>query len=145
MRVDAAQLCEFTRQLATLVGAGVPLLQSLDTIQQGVNAQAMGPLVQALRQQVSAGKSLETALQQTGVFDKLYCQMVAAGELAGNLDDMLNRLASHTERQQQLRRKVRMALVYPVAVLFIAALVVTVILVWVVPVLLLMSVEACRK
>jgi len=133
-RVDAAQLCEFTRQLATLVGAGVPLLQSLDTIQQGVNAQAMGPVVQALRQQVSAGKSLETALQQTGVFDRLYCQMVAAGELAGNLDDMLNRLASHTERQQQLRRKVRMALVYPVAVLFIAALVVTVILVWVVPV-----------
>jgi type IV pilus assembly protein PilC len=106
----------------------------LDTIQQGVNAQAMGPVVQALRQQVSAGKSLETALQQTGVFDRLYCQMVAAGELAGNLDDMLNRLASHTERQQQLRRKVRMALVYPVAVLFIAALVVTVILVWVVPV-----------
>ena len=134
MRVDAAQLCEFTRQLATLVGAGVPLLQSLDTIQQGVNAQAMGPVVQALRRQIAAGKSLETALQQTGVFDKLYCQMVAAGELAGNLDDMLNRLASHTERQQQLRRKVRMALVYPVAVLFIAALVVTVILVWVVPV-----------
>ena len=72
MRIYAAQLCEFTRQLATLVGAGVPLLQSLDTIQQGVNAQAMGPVVKALRQQVSAGKSLETALQQTGVFDKLY-------------------------------------------------------------------------
>ena len=134
VRIDAAQLCEFTRQLATLVGAGVPLLQSLDTIQQGLNGQAMEPVVKALRRQVSAGKSLENALQQTGVFDKLYCQMVAAGELAGNLDDMLNRLASHTERQQQLRRKVRMALVYPVAVLFIAALVVTVILVWVVPV-----------
>lgn len=134
MRVDAAQLCEFTRQLATLVGAGVPLLQSLETIQQGVKAQAMGPVVQALRHQIAAGQSLESALQQTGVFDRLYCQMVAAGELAGNLDDMLNRLASHTERQQQLRRKVRMALVYPVAVLFIAALVVTVILVWVVPV-----------
>lgn len=134
MRVDAAQLCEFTRQLATLVGAGVPLLQSLETIQQGVKAQAMGPVVQALRRQIAAGQSLESALQQTGVFDRLYSQMVAAGELAGNLDDMLNRLASHTERQQQLRRKVRMALVYPVAVLFIAALVVTVILVWVVPV-----------
>ena len=133
-RSDAAQLCEFTRQLATLVGAGVPLLQCLDTIQQGVSGQTMGPVVQALRRQIAAGKSLENALQQTGFFDRLYCQMVAAGELAGNLDDMLNRLARHTERHEQLRRKVRMALVYPVAVLFIAALVVTVILVWVVPV-----------
>jgi type IV pilus assembly protein PilC len=87
-----------------------------------------------LRRQIAAGLSLQFALQQSGVFDNLYCQMVAAGELAGNLDDMLNRLAAHTDRQQQLHRKVRMALVYPMAVLLIAALVITVILIWVVPV-----------
>jgi len=132
--VNSQQICEFTRQLATLVGAGVPLLQALDTIQQGIQSQAIGPVVQQLRRQIAAGLSLELALQKSGVFDNLYCQMVAAGELAGNLDDMLNRLATHTDRQQQLHRKVRMALVYPMAVLLIAALVITVILIWVVPV-----------
>jgi type IV pilus assembly protein PilC len=132
--LTALQLCEFTRQLATLVGAGVPLLQSLDTIYKGVATQALGPVVRELRMQIAAGKSLQAGLQATGVFDSLYCQMVAAGELAGNLDDMLNRLAAHTERHHQLRRKVRMALVYPCAVLVIALLVVVVILVWVVPV-----------
>jgi len=132
--VNSQQICEFTRQLATLVGAGVPLLQALDTIQQGIQSQAIGPVVQQLRRQIAAGLSLELALQKSGVFDNLYCQMVAAGELAGNLDDMLNRLATHTDRQQQLHRKVRMALVYPMTVLLIAALVITVILIWVVPV-----------
>lgn len=133
-RLSALQLCEFTRQLATLVGAGVPLLQSLDTIYKGVATQALGPVVRDLRRQIAAGKSLQAGLQTTGVFDTMYCQMVAAGELAGNLDDMLNRLAGHTERRHHLRRKVRMALVYPCAVLLIALLVVVVILVWVVPV-----------
>jgi type IV pilus assembly protein PilC len=132
--LSALQLCDFTRQLATLVGAGIPLLQSLDTIYKGVATQALGPVVRDLRMQIAAGKSLQAGLQATGVFDSLYCQMVAAGELAGNLDDMLNRLASHTERRHQLHRKVRMALVYPCAVLLIALLVVVVILVWVVPV-----------
>ena len=133
LKVNAAQVCEFTRQLAPLVGAGVPLLQALDTIHQGVKTQSTGAVVHLLRRDISAGKSLQTALQQTGVFDRLYCQMVAAGELAGNLDNMLNWLASHTERQQQ-QRKVHTALVYPAAVRLIAALVATVILVWVVPV-----------
>ena len=132
--VSSQQICVFTRQLATLIGAGVPLLQALDAIHQGMKSQALEPVVQQLRRQIAAGQSLQFALQQSGIFNNLYCQMVAAGELAGNLDEMLNRLAVHTERQQQLLRKVRMALVYPIAVLVIAALVVTVILIWVVPV-----------
>ena len=132
--INPQQICVFTRQLATLIGAGVPLLQALEAIHQGMNSQALEPVVQLLRRQIAAGQSLQFALQQTGIFNNLYCQMVAAGELAGNLDEMLNRLAVHTERQQQLRRKVRMALVYPIAVLVIAALVVSVILIWVVPV-----------
>lgn len=132
--VSARELTGFTRQLATLVSSGVPLLQSLEAIHKGLAGQPMAPVIEQLRQQIAAGLSLQAALRQHRVFSELYCQMVAAGELSGNLDDMLNRLAWHTERQQQLLRKVRMALVYPVAVLLIALGVVAVILVWVVPV-----------
>lgn len=134
MAVTSHQLTDFTRQLATLVSSGVPLLESLDAIHKGLDGQAMAPIVETLKARVSAGWSLQHALQEHAVFSHLYCQMVAAGEVSGHLDDMLNRLALHTERQQQLIRKVRMALVYPVAVLFIAFAVVAVILIWVVPV-----------
>lgn len=132
--VSARELTVFTRQLATLVSSGVPLLQALESIHTGLAGQAIAHVVERLRQHIAAGWSLQAALQQHNVFSALYCQMVAAGELSGNLDNMLNRLAWHTERQQQLRRKVRMALVYPAAVLLIALAVVAVILVWVVPV-----------
>ena len=132
--VTSQQLTDFTRQLATLVSSGVPLLESLEAIHKGLNGQAMAPVAEALKARVSAGWSLQQALQEHAVFSHLYCQMVAAGEVSGHLDDMLNRLALHTERQQQLIRKVRMALVYPVAVLLIALFVVAVILIWVVPV-----------
>ena len=134
MAVTSHQLTDFTRQLATLVSSGVPLLESLDAIHKGLDGQAMALIVETLKARVSAGWSLQHALQEHAVFSHLYCQMVAAGEVSGHLDDMLNRLALHTERQQQLIRKVRMALVYPVAVLFIAFAVVAVILIWVVPV-----------
>ncbi len=132
--VTSAQLTDFTRQLATLVSSGVPLLESLDAIHKGLEGQAMGLIIGMLTTRVSAGWSLQQALQEHQVFNPLYCQMVAAGEVSGNLDDMLNRLAMHTERQQQLIRKVRTALVYPMAVLLIALGVVAVILIWVVPV-----------
>ena len=132
--VTSQQLTDFTRQLATLVSSGVPLLESLEAIHKGLDGQAMAPIAETLKARVSAGWSLQQALQEHEVFSHLYCQMVAAGEVSGHLDDMLNRLALHTERQQQLIRKVRMALVYPVAVLLIALIVVAVILIWVVPV-----------
>ncbi len=132
--VTSQQLTDFTRQLATLVSSGVPLLESLEAIHKGLDGQAMAPIAETLKARVSAGWSLQQALQEHSVFSHLYCQMVAAGEVSGHLDDMLNRLALHTERQQQLIRKVRMALVYPVAVLLIALFVVAVILIWVVPV-----------
>jgi type IV pilus assembly protein PilC len=132
--VTSQQLTDFTRQLATLVSSGVPLLESLEAIHKGLDDQAMAPIAETLKARVSAGWSLQQALQEHSVFSHLYCQMVAAGEVSGHLDDMLNRLALHTERQQQLIRKVRMALVYPVAVLLIALVVVAVILIWVVPV-----------
>ena len=124
----------FTQQLATLISAGVPLLQSLDTIAQGMKHEATRAEVLTLRHKISQGQSLHQALVESSSFDHFYCQLTAAGELSGNLEDMLERLAMHLNQQQQLRRKVRTALVYPLSVLLIALLVVAVILIWVVPV-----------
>ena len=132
--IPVQHLCNFTQQLATLVCAGVPLLQSLDTVAKGTHFKPLQDTALKLRQQIAQGMSLQQGLRQAQVFDHFYCQLVAAGEMSGNLDGMLRRLATHLERQHKLRQKVKMALVYPIAVLLIGALVTAVILIWVVPV-----------
>lgn len=132
--IPIQHLRSFTQQLATLVCAGVPLLQSLDTVAKGVRFKPLQVTALQLRQRIAQGMSLQQGLRQAQVFDPFYCQLMAAGEMSGNLDGMLRRLATHLERQHHLRQKVKMALVYPVAVLLIGVLVAIVILVWVVPV-----------
>lgn len=132
--IPVQHVCSFTQQLATLVCAGVPLLQSLDTVAKGTPFKPLQDTALKLRQQIAQGMSLQEGLRQSQVFDHFYCQLVAAGEMSGNLDGMLRRLATHLERQHKLRQKMKMALVYPVAVLLIGALVSAVILIWVVPV-----------
>jgi type IV pilus assembly protein PilC len=124
----------FTRQLATLVSAGVPLLQALQTIAEGIQHPPSKAQVVLLQQQIAQGQSLHQALENSAQFDRFYCQLIAAGEISGQLDDMLERLVLHLNRQHQLRKTVRGALVYPLSVLLIAVLVVAVILIWVVPV-----------
>lgn len=124
----------FTRQLATLVSAGVPLLQALQTIAQGIKHPTTQSQVVGLQQKIAQGQSFHLALQDSNSFDHFYCQLIAAGEMAGNLEEMLERLVTHLNRQHQLRKTVRGALVYPISVLLIAVLVVAVILIWVVPV-----------
>jgi type IV pilus assembly protein PilC len=132
--IPVQHLCSFTQQLATLVCAGVPLLQSLDTVAKGMRFKPLQDTAFQLRQHIAQGLSLQQGLRQAQVFDHFYCQLVAAGEMSGNLDGMLRRLATHLERQHKLRQKVKMALVYPAAVLLIGVLVTLVILIWVVPV-----------
>jgi type IV pilus assembly protein PilC len=124
----------FTQQLATLVCAGVPLLQSLDTVAKGARFKPMQDTIIQLRQHIAQGMSLQQGLRQAQVFDPFFCQLVAAGEISGNLDGMLRRLATHLDRQHKMRQKVKMALIYPVAVLLIGMSVAAVILIWVVPV-----------
>ncbi len=124
----------FTRQLATLLSAGVPLLQALQTIADGIQHPPSKAQVVQLQQQIAQGQSLHLALENSAQFDRFYCQLIAAGEISGQLDDMLERLVLHLNRQHQLRKTVRGALVYPLSVLLIAVLVVAVILIWVVPV-----------
>ena len=122
-----------TRQLATLLRAGIPLAQSLQTLTRS-QTPALATVFERVRCDVEAGMTLERALaRHPRVFDSLYRSLVAAGESGGLLDGMLDRIASYRERAGRLRARVRAALVYPLAVMAVAGLAVGVILVWVVP------------
>ncbi len=132
-RVSARAITQFTRQLATLLHAGVPLLQAFDILGRGEGNAVLKALIRELRTQVEGGVALNQALRQHAAFDALYCNLVAVGELAGMLDTMLERLANHLEKSEALRTTIRSALIYPSAVLAIAGLVLVLILVFVVP------------
>jgi type IV pilus assembly protein PilC len=134
LRLRARERSVMTRQLATLLHAGLPLLQALQLFEQGQAGQpALKQLASSLRQHIEAGHAFHEVLRQQTDFPALYIQLVAVGEMAGLLDDMLARLADHLEKAQMLQSRLRAALTYPVAVLVIAAAVVGVILFWVVP------------
>jgi type IV pilus assembly protein PilC len=132
-RVSARDITQFTRQLATLLRAGVPLLQAFDILDRGEGVAALKTLIRELRSQVEGGVALNQAMRQHAVFDGLYCNLVAVGELAGMLDAMLERLANHLEKSEALRTTIRSALIYPSAVLGIAGAMLVLILVFVVP------------
>ena len=132
-RVSARDITQFTRQLATLLHAGIPLLQAFDILGRSEGNDALKTLIRKLRSQVEGGVALNQTLRQHAAFDALYCNLVAVGELAGMLDTMLERLARHLEKSEALRTTIRSALIYPSAVLAIAGLVLVLILVFVVP------------
>lgn len=132
-RVSARDITQFTRQLATLLHAGIPLLQAFDILGRSEGNDALKTLIRELRSQVEGGVALNQTLRQHAAFDALYCNLVAVGELAGMLDTMLERLARHLEKSEALRTTIRSALIYPSAVLAIAGLVLVLILVFVVP------------
>ncbi|RQO52661.1 type II secretion system F family protein [Pseudomonas sp. KBW05] len=124
----------FTRQLATLLKAGIPLLQALDIVSEGFENPRMQALVNGLKQEIAAGTNLATALRkQPRYFDELYCNLVAAGEQAGALEALLERVAIHLEKTQQLKARVKQAMTYPAAVLVVAGVVCTLLLMHVVP------------
>lgn len=132
--VNAKDIALFTRQLAAMMAAGVPLLQAFEIAGKGHPKPAMQQLMQALRQAVEAGSSLQQAFRQyPALFDTLYCNLVAAGEQAGIVQEVLARLASHQEKSLALRRQLRGALVYPATIVLVAMLVTAVILSVVVP------------
>lgn len=124
----------FTRQLATLTNAGVPLLQALDIIAEGFESPKMRALLGALKQSIASGNSLTAALrQQPRYFDELYCNLVEAGEQAGALETLLERVATYQEKSQNLKTRVRKAMTYPLAVIGVALVVSSILLVKVVP------------
>jgi type IV pilus assembly protein PilC len=123
----------FTRQLATLLHAGVPLLQALQILERGENKTALKTMIRGLHGNVEGGMAFNQALHRHAAFDVLYCSLVAVGELSGMLDVMLERLAHHLEKSEHLRATIRSALIYPSAVVCIAATVLILILLFVVP------------
>jgi type IV pilus assembly protein PilC len=124
----------FTRQLATMMKAGVPLLQSFDIVARGHANPAVSRLLLDIRADVETGTSLSQAFKRyPQYFDKLFCNLVNAGEQAGILDDLLARLATYKEKTLALKGKIKSAMFYPAAVLAVAVIVTAVIMIWVVP------------
>jgi len=124
----------FTRQLATMLRAGVPLLQSFDIIGRGHNNARFSRLMLDLKNQVETGSSLSQAFRShPKYFNPLYCNLVQAGETAGMLDAILDRLATYQEKILAIKGKIKSALFYPISVLVVAIVVVWVIMIFVIP------------
>nr|WP_315480776.1 type II secretion system F family protein [uncultured Rhodoferax sp.] len=124
----------FTRQLATMMKAGVPLLQAFDIVGRGNPNPSVTKLLNDIRQDVETGTSLSTAFRKYPLyFDNLYCNLVEAGESAGILDQLLDRLAVYMEKTEAIKSKIKAALMYPIAVLVVAFVVVSVIMIFVIP------------
>lgn len=132
--VKATDITLFTRQLATLLRAGVALLQAFDIISDGSDNRLVRELVQGLKQEIASGTSLADALRRhPRHFDELYCSLVAAGEQSGSLETLLERVATHREKSAQLKARIKKAMAYPVTVLVVASIVTGVLLIHVVP------------
>jgi type IV pilus assembly protein PilC len=125
----------FTRQMATMMKAGVPLVQSFEIVEDGSDKAKLKKLIGDIREQVAAGNSFASALKKhPRLFDDLFCSLVEAGENAGALDTLLDRVATYKEKSEQLKAKIKKALTYPASVVVVAIIVTAILLVKVVPV-----------
>ncbi len=133
-KIKPLDIAFFSRQMATMMKAGVPLLQSFDIIAEGAEKPAMRTLVNDLKQEVASGNSFATALRRKPeYFDDLFCNLVDAGEQAGALESLLDRVATYKEKTEALKAKIRKAMTYPIAVLIVALIVSLILLIKVVP------------
>lgn len=124
----------FTRQLATMMKAGVPLLQAFDIVGKGHSNPAVAKLLMDIKTEVETGSSLANAFRKYPLyFDALFCNLVEAGEAAGILDTLLDRLASYKEKIQAIKSKIKSALTYPIAIIGVAFLITAVIMIFVIP------------
>ncbi len=133
-RVSSKQLTLFTRQLSTLTDAGLPLLRSLQILESQMKPGKLKNVLVDVADGVEGGSSLSEAMaKHSGVFDRLYTKMVAAGEVGGVLDIILQRLSEFMEKAQRLRRRIKGALVYPIVVVVVAIAIVTFIMLFIIP------------
>ncbi len=133
-KIKPMDIALFTRQLATMMSSGVPLLQSFDIIGEGFDNPNMRKLVDDIKQEVAAGNSLANSLRKKPLyFDDLYCNLVDAGEQAGALETLLDRVATYKEKTESLKAKIRKAMTYPIAVIIVAIIVSAILLIKVVP------------
>lgn len=132
--IKQKDIAVFTRQLATMMRAGVPLLQAFDIVARGATNPRLTRLLNDIRQDVETGTSLSSAFRKHPMyFDALYCNLVEAGEAGGILEALLDRLAIYQEKTVALKNKIKSALTYPIAVLTVAFIVVAVIMIFVIP------------
>jgi len=133
-KITPADIALFTRQLATMMKAGVPLVQSFEIVADGMDNPAMKELILKIRDEVSSGQSFAHAVRtQPEHFDDLFCNLIEAGEQSGALETMLDRLAEYKEKSEQLKGKIKSAMNYPISILVIAGIVSSILLIKVVP------------
>jgi type IV pilus assembly protein PilC len=134
-RVSEKDITFFTRQLATMLKAGVPLLQTFEIVARGSSNGRFARLMMDIKGRIESGSSLSQAFaEHPAQFDSLYCNLVSAGETAGMLDSILERLATYKEKILAIKSKIKSALFYPISVVVVAILVIWVIMIWVIPV-----------
>ncbi|HZX52239.1 MAG TPA: type II secretion system F family protein [Pseudomonas sp.] len=133
-KITPMDIALFARQMATMMKAGVPLLQSFDIIAEGVDNPNMRKLVDDIKQHVASGNSFAAALRtRPEYFDDLFCNLVDAGEQAGALENLLDRVATYKEKTEALKAKIKKAMNYPIAVVVVAIIVSAILLIKVVP------------
>src|SRR5687767_1025535 len=132
--VGSKDIALFTRQLATMMKAGVPLLQSFEIVSKGASNPAVQKLLLDIKTDVETGSALATAFRKFPLyFDNLYCNLVQAGEQAGILETLLDRLATYQEKTLAIKSKIKSALFYPIAIIAVAFIITAVIMIFVIP------------
>src|ERR1700752_4962597 len=133
-KVNAGDVAVFSRQLATMLAAGIPLVQSFEIVGNGHEKPAMQKLILDIKADVEGGTSLHEALGKHPLyFDDLFVNLVEAGEQAGALESLLDKIATYKEKTEALKKKIKKALFYPAAVLVVAVIVTVVLLIFVIP------------
>ncbi|WP_295803266.1 type II secretion system F family protein [uncultured Microbulbifer sp.] len=133
-KVTAADIAVFTRQMATMMKAGVPLVQSFEIVADGLDNEGVKELILKIRDDVASGTAFADALRRHPLhFDDLFCNLVASGEQSGALETMLDRIATYKEKTESLKKKIKKAMTYPIAVIVVAVVVTAILLVKVVP------------
>ena len=133
-KIKQEDISLFTRQIATMIKAGIPIIQSFDIVGNGHEGSSVGKMIMDIKNRVETGSSLEDAFgAHSRYFDKLYCNLLAAGEKAGILDIILERLAAYQEKISSIKKKIKKALMYPTMVLGVAFVVTAIIMIFVIP------------
>lgn len=133
-KITAADVAVLTRQIATMLTAGVPLVQSIDLISSGSEKKSLRTLMQKISTKVQSGIPLSEVLREhPKYFDELYCDLVKSGEQSGALDRIFDRVATYKEKAEALKSKIKKAMFYPIAVMVVALVVTSILLIFVVP------------
>lgn len=133
-KITSGDISVFSRQLATMMAAGVPLVQAFEIVGRGHENPAMQDLIMAIKADVEGGSSLAEALAKHPLyFDELYCSLVHAGEQAGILETLLDKIATYKEKVEAIKSKIKKALFYPIAIIVVAFIITAILLIFVIP------------